>query len=179
MTVPIVLTTRHGGGVNTWNLQLKTFFRMLYVHPPGKAFGETRLTRPQFTSIWTIMYAFIIFVVKLSILLQYLRIFVPTRKGNMFMFAGIHTLIWTCFVFYVVSASFQIAMCSPRKKFWEPLVTTSGHCYNYLASYQASAIFNVVSDFAILLLPLVPVWKLKTSQRKKFGIMAIFGTGIL
>lgn len=81
-------------------------------------------------------------------------------------------------MFYLVSAVFQIAMCKPREKFWDPLIR-SGHCFDYFASYQASGIFNVVSDFAILILPMFPLWSLKVSQRKKIGIMAIFGTGFL
>ena len=132
----------------------------------------------QFTNVWTILYAPIIFLVKLSILLQYLKIFVPARKNNMALFVAIHTTLWSCFIFYVVSTAFQIFMCRPRKAFWQPHITP-GHCYNYYASYKASGIFNVVSDFTILLLPMIPLLKLKMSPIKKMWIMCIFGTGIL
>ncbi|KAF6239921.1 hypothetical protein HO173_001529 [Letharia columbiana] len=30
-TVPSAITTKHGGGCHMWNIQLKTFFDMLYV----------------------------------------------------------------------------------------------------------------------------------------------------
>ena len=94
------------------------------------------------------------------------------------LFIAIYVTIGSCFVFYVVSTAFQIFMCHPRKAFWQPGLGT-GHCYDYYASYKASGIFNVVSDSTILLLPMVPLWRLKTSLSKRLLIMGIFGTGIL
>lgn len=35
-TVPSAITTRHGAGSHMWDIQLKTFFDMLYVHFPSE-----------------------------------------------------------------------------------------------------------------------------------------------
>ena len=117
------------------------------------------------------------FFIRLSILLQYLRIFAPTRKGNMFIFVGVHICIWSNLIFYFVETIFDITMCTPRKKIWNPLLP--GHCFNVDASIQASAIFNVFSDFAILILPIRSVWRLHLPLKKKILMTMIFATGLL
>ena len=131
----------------------------------------------QWVNLTAILYGFVVFFVKLSILLQYLHIFAPTRKGNMFIYVGVHLCIWTNLIFYILGIAFNIAMCSPRKKIWDPLM--EGHCFDYNANYQASGIFNVISDFAILILPMPCVWKLQMPLKKKILVTAIFATGFL
>lgn len=93
------------------------------------------------------------------------------------MFVGVHVTIWSCVVCYVVSAVFLTAMCKPRKKIWNPMM--SGHCFNSVAVYQATAIFNVISDFTILFLPIPSLWKLQLPLKTRLGLMAIFATGVL
>jgi hypothetical protein len=129
-------------------------------------------------NITSILYGIAIAVVKLSILLQYLKIFVPNRKSNMRLFVCAQSLIWGDLAFYTASALLDIFACTPREKIWNKLIT-DGHCANTDASGMAGAIFNVFSDFVILLLPMVSIWKLHLAPRKKFGIFAIFATGLL
>jgi len=40
-------------------------------------------------------------------------------------------------------------------------------------------IFNVVSDFYLLVVPLPAVWGLQLPRKKRVEILAIFGTGLL
>ena len=132
----------------------------------------------QWTNLSSIVYGPTIFFIKLSILLQYLRIFVPNRKLNMTLFIGVQACIWSILIFYLVDTVFEIALCTPREKIWNPLMTT-GHCFNGYASFQATGIFNVMSDFAILLLPMPTLWKLQMPRKRKFLMMAVFATGFL
>ena len=37
----------------------------------------------------------------------------------------------------------------------------------------------MVSDFTILLLPIVEVWRLQMSKHRKIGVSAVFATGLL
>lgn len=96
----------------------------------------------------------------------------------MSLFIATHTVIWSLFIFYFVNTIFGIVLCSPREKIWNLLITT-GHCFNTNAPAEATGIFNIISDLAILLLPVVPIWKLKMPLKKKLMIAAIFATGIL
>lgn len=93
------------------------------------------------------------------------------------MFVGVHVSIWICFICYSVSAAFLIAMCKPREKIWNPLMP--GHCFSYIANYQATGIINVISDFTILILPVPGLWKLHLPLKRKLGLIAVFATGFL
>ena len=116
-------------------------------------------------------------LIKESILLQVMRIFVPNRTGNTILYLTIQLLMWTIAVFYLVDTGFEIGMCIPREKIWNLLMTT-GHCFNTNAAYEATGIFNVISDFAILFVPIFPIWKLQMPSKRKITIIEIFATGV-
>ena len=135
------------------------------------------MTKLQWVNVTTILYAITICLIKQSILLQYLRIFVPHRKGNLTLFVIIHALMWSISIYYLFSTIFEIAMCTPRKKIWNPMMET-GHCFNANANYLASGIFNIVSDFAILIVPMIPICKLQMPLRRKIMMIALFALGL-
>ena len=96
----------------------------------------------------------------------------------MFIYVGSHLSIWGNLIFYIVLVIFEIDLCTPREKLWNPLMQ-GGHCFSFNAINQASGVFNVISDFVILILPMPCVWKLRMPQKKKILMTAIFATGFL
>ena len=134
-----------------------------------------RRWRTKFTNITSIFYAPLIFITKLSILLQYISIFVPTHRSQLFYW--IYALIWTNFLFYLADMLVEIFQCVPRSKIWDP--TIPGHCVNVNIVFITTAVVNVISDWSILLLPLGCVWELQMSTRRKLIISAVFATGLL
>jgi hypothetical protein len=124
------------------------------------------------------MYGPVIFIVKLSILLQYMRIFVPTRQSNIGMYLGILAVFWAHLLFYIIDTFFQIFSCNPREKAWNKLILT-GHCFDLPTIFVASGAVNVVSDFAVLILPIYSVWRLKITTRQKIQVSAAFATGLV
>ena len=122
------------------------------------------------------VYIPVIFLIKLSILLQFLRIFAPTRKGNMFIFVGAHLCILVNLIVYSVLEFSAIFACNPRKKGWMPWL--DGRCLDVNAIWKATGLFNCLSDFAVLALPLPSVWKLQIAPRKKIMVLGIFATGL-
>jgi len=132
----------------------------------------------QWVNVADIFYGITVCLIKLSILLQYGRIFVPNRKNNMALYVAIQILVWSNIGFYFVDTIFAIISCSPREKIWNRLITT-GHCFDINATYMATAILNVVSDFSILILPMIPIWKLQMPLKKKCVMTAIFATGAM
>jgi len=112
------------------------------------------------------LYGIIVCLIKLSILLQYLRIFVPNRKGNMALYVAIQILAWSIIGFYFVETIFEIVMCSPREKIWNHLIIT-GHCFDANAANLATNIFNVISDLSILILPMIPIWQLQMPLKRR------------
>ena len=78
----------------------------------------------------------------------------------------------------MVATFFSIFQCSPREKIWN-IFETDGHCYDVGAFEKASGVFNIVSDFAILILPITSVWRLHMTFRKKLLTTAVFAIGFL
>ena len=72
----------------------------------------------------------------------------------------------------------QIFSCQPREASWNLLITDY-HCIDGQASRLATGLFNILSDFAILILPIVPISKLQMPLRRKLLLIAVFATGIL
>ncbi|KAL9131152.1 MAG: hypothetical protein Q9217_000853 [Psora testacea] len=157
--VPSVYDFKVGGGSHMWDIRLKDYFKLLY-----------------WFNIGGILYGVVVSLIKFSILLQFLRIFVPSRQNSMPLFITIWTVFGCIFIFYFVDLIFGIIMCIPREKIWNPLMKT-GHCFNEKAAYIASGIFNIFSDFAILFIPIIPIKKLQMPLKRKITMLAIFATG--
>lgn len=122
-----------------------------------------------------VIYGPTIFFAKLSILLLYLRIFV-TGKGSKTYYA-IHFIIWSNFLFYLSNLPTEIWTCIPRERIWDP--TVDGKCLNNDAIIVSGGAINVVSDFGILLIPIVSIGHLQMPRAKKIGVLAVFATGFL
>ncbi|KAK6610437.1 hypothetical protein H4I96_02035 [Botrytis cinerea] len=104
---------------------------------------------------------------KLSLLLMYRRIF-PVRsiKIGSIILGGL-SVAW-CISIIMVS----VFQCIPMQKIWNP--TLEGHCINLKASFIGNAIPNILTDVAILALPMQQVWGLHTSVMQKTHISFVF-----
>ncbi|KAH8885978.1 hypothetical protein GQ53DRAFT_845118 [Thozetella sp. PMI_491] len=112
---------------------------------------------------------------KVAILLLYLRVFVAERK------------IWigTCIVLGVVVANYvctgliaTFTICQPFAFKWDKTIP-GGHCANLMAAYRYISIPNILTDLAILILPLSPLYRLQLSPVRKFGLLVTFLAGSL
>jgi hypothetical protein len=102
------------------------------------------------------MYGVAIMFAKLSILLLYMKIFVPNRRGGVFWVN--QALIHASALFYVGSVVALICQCTPRAKISN--LKLPGRCINVHLNYMISGVFNVLSDFFILAFPLWAIWHL-------------------
>ena len=113
-------------------------------------------------------------LVKVSILLQILHIFVVNKRRLYWTIIG---LIVVTIAFYISVCVARILACVPREKIWNTEVP--GTCVNSYALVLSSATINVILDFTMLLIPVVKIWKLQMSVLRKIGISLVFGTGLL
>ncbi|KAJ8131317.1 hypothetical protein O1611_g2306 [Lasiodiplodia mahajangana] len=114
-----------------------------------------------------------IFLAKASILLLYLRLFYPH---------GIHRsalwwVIWaTILVNLLYTVSFvlvSLLACGGRSS------TTGGACSNHWSVLIVASAINVASDLIVLVIPIVSVWGLRLSKRRKWTLAAAFSFGAL
>ena len=108
---------------------------------------------------------------KISLLLLYCRI-VPQKSLQ----SGIY-LVMTVVIGYSFALVFALIFsCRPIAKAWDASIST-GTCINRPAVYYATAIVNIVTDLAILGIPIPVVWKLQMPTQQKIGLILMFTVG--
>lgn len=109
---------------------------------------------------------------KVAILMLYIRIFSTPKVRLMTWIAmGVVLANW---VATGIIATFTI--CQPFAFKWDKTIE-DGKCANLMAAYKYISIPNIVTDIAILVLPVPSLWKLHTSKWRKIGIFVTFATG--
>ena len=81
-------------------------------------------------------------------------------------------------LFYLANVVVFASLCSPRSGQSYVEVFGTPRCNRSIVYSLVGASFNIVSDFYLLLLPIPAVMGLQMPTRRKFGVIAIFGTGL-
>lgn len=120
-----------------------------------------------------IIYIPTIAVLKISFLLFFERVFFPNQTLKYLTRCGmtIISLVYTGIFFK------SLYQCRPIQKSFQPLLP--GKCDTFYVMPYLSGVFNMISDFYILLLPLPFIWSLKMNLRRKIRVMAVFSVGLL
>jgi hypothetical protein len=113
-----------------------------------------------------------IFITKLSILFLYNRIFSSRKFTRVLIAVGAFTG-----AFSIAVALSNIFACRPFKALWDP--DTNGDCLNLKALLRAVSVQDVLTDVAILCLPLPMVWQLRMSRKIKWQVTGMFLIGSL
>lgn len=116
-----------------------------------------------------------VFFAKLSLFLLYLRLFRPSQWTKILIYFG----IVTTFAYYTATTVTFGVLCIPRPGESWMESDFSPSCRKSIVMTYIQGVFNVVSDFYLLLLPVPVVWNLQMPLRKKIGVLTIFMTGLL
>ncbi|PMD32586.1 hypothetical protein L207DRAFT_639887 [Hyaloscypha variabilis F] len=127
---------------------------------------------PYFKSLYAsiLVYNGALTVVKISILLQYRRIFTTPGMQRATKIGLLIICAWGVTVILMLSM-----ICVPIVKFWDQ--PHPGHCLPLLPAYYAPACINIVTDFGTWILPLPIIKSLQLPRRQRFMLMFIFGLG--
>ena len=116
---------------------------------------------------------------KLAILCLYHRIFTTKVYRRSILATGtIITLNWLACLLLV------FLICHPFGYFWQRSETDNeiddaGSCGNVAAAYCSVSIPNILTDIAILVLPIHAIWHLHTQAAQKIGLIITFMTGCM
>lgn len=85
-------------------------------------------------------------------------------------------------MFFSISYSMAVFMeavvlCRPIAYTWDKSI--DGTCGNATQAYEAVGIINLITDLAIIILPMPLLWQLQLPLAKKVALTAIFGIGIV
>ncbi|KAI0966394.1 hypothetical protein F4678DRAFT_449249 [Xylaria arbuscula] len=152
------IVAHYGLFVHQWDIRVKDLAGILYMVHIGSE-----------------LYAICIVLFKSAILLEWIRIFVPRATRGAF-YWSCHALMWANVLFYTAIFIVGNTTCKPYAKLWDK--TLPGTCNDNNAIDVATASYNFLSDFLILLLPQRVIWRLHLQTTKKFGIALVFAIGI-
>jgi hypothetical protein len=149
------MQTHNGVGNHIWEVRLADFRQFMKLGAIGGSLSYNLST------LFT----------KVSILHFYLRFSIKPALRTM-----------TYFVMFV-AAGYSAAngfvflyLCKPMEYFWDPTIS-KGTCVDGNTAFMASAILNVVTDLAILMLPVWILWPLHVGLAKKISVALIMMAG--
>ena len=121
-----------------------------------------------------IFYKLTINFTKLSILSLYLRIFTDHFCFRRACRTLVILVIGACTSFTTAT----IFQCSPVSKAWNRW-TEGGTCVNIGVLWYTHAIYNIITDFTIVLMVPPVIFKLKLPTHQKLALTCIFGLGLI
>ncbi|KAG8163339.1 hypothetical protein KVR01_006636 [Diaporthe batatas] len=124
-------------------------------------------------SFWVsiVLYNATLMMIKLTFLIQYYRVLGVYKMKRVIWMTGLVIMMWAFSQLLVV-----IFSCSPVQKFW--LADLEGQCMPNLPFWYINAAGNIVTDLAILILPLPVLAKLKLRRQQKYILIGIFCLGL-
>ena len=120
----------------------------------------------------SVCYPIVIFFVKLTISLLYLRLFGLQKAFRYSVYGG----IIFCFLFYTAYMGTQIGAVvrcdnTESTRYWL--------CRNNQILTLVSGVVNVATDLYLLILPIQPLMLLKLRGRRKLGLLLVFMAGLM
>lgn len=110
---------------------------------------------------------------KISILFLYLRIF-PVR----WLVISSYTTMSIIVAWAIATILAGCLICRPFAFNWDKTIP-DGYCGNQVSSFTATGVINLVTDVAVLVLPMSSLYKLQMALYKKLTLIAVFGLGIV
>jgi fucose permease len=123
---------------------------------------------------FSVLYNPALMATKTSILIFYLSL---SETQKVFRWATISTLV-------VVNAGglaltiLNIVQCRPVSAAWMSPVPATAHCTNIVTLYLSSAPLNIITDLAILFLPMPILTSMRLPKKQKIILVITFGFGI-
>ena len=110
-------------------------------------------------------------VVRLSVLLFYVRIFWSVQTYRMIFWTVGSLIIGWC----IAANSLAIFACVPIHKAWDPAIP--GHCLDPSRTFLGSIILNILIDIVLLVLPIPMIWKLSMNTSSRLALIVVFCLG--
>ncbi|RYP78159.1 hypothetical protein DL769_003240 [Monosporascus sp. CRB-8-3] len=149
-----IISSNYGGGLNQWDVRkedIEGFFKCGYAA--------------------TIFYAPMTMFVKIALLVLIARVFGSVHRKALL---GIYSLLGLIVLYYVSGLIVKIRICRPVSAYWRG---ETDKCLNQSAIITTDAIISVISDLAILCLPLPLTWSLQLPFKKKLRVIGILCAG--
>lgn len=109
--------------------------------------------------------------VKVTLLLVLARIYRPFRGA-----IAVYVILALNVLYYFLILFVKAFICKPASEYWTK-PGASGKCLDRPAVIIADSLISVISDIAILVLPVVFTWPLQMRLKVKFKVVSLLGLG--
>lgn len=113
------------------------------------------------------------FFTKFSILLMFLRIFVPVPTPKNKISIAVWFVIWFNLLYCIALVLTVLLQCVGQKN------GPKHNCINTYYLVISASTINAITDIVMLIIPLVAVWNLQMPMRRKLGVSSVFAAGML
>ncbi|KAK5659960.1 hypothetical protein OQA88_13425 [Cercophora sp. LCS_1] len=121
-----------------------------------------------------VVYSIALSMVKISIVLQYRRIFPIETLQRVSYWYLVFLSLWTLTLMVMLPTS-----CLPVEAFWDIRGGRDSRCTNLLAIWYTMAGVNFLTDAILFLMPMPVIRSLQLPRLQKIMLVAIFGVGVL
>ncbi|KAI8153869.1 hypothetical protein K4K49_005136 [Colletotrichum sp. SAR 10_70] len=146
---------RHGEGYHIWEITEANFLEL-----------------QKWLYISSLLYTPAAFFTKVAILLLVVRVF----SVDLFVARTLHALLVFFLICYFPAQVAKTLVCIPINAFWDPTIRNF-KCINQTKLFIYDTTLGIVSDLAILLIPVTLTWTLRVSLLKKVKIVGLLGAG--
>ncbi|KAL6249830.1 hypothetical protein RBB50_003686 [Rhinocladiella similis] len=154
-----IVGVRYGLGDHVWDL------------PQDADLVEKIKKTVQTLWICQVMYVTALMLVKISIVVSYIRVFpTPTFRRIMYALSAAILSVWLCSILVTI---FQ---CKPVEGAWD--FTLPRNCLPIDRFYYFSTAFSIFTDFLLCILPLPVFWRLNLPRRQKYVVSLLFAIGL-
>ena len=80
-------------------------------------------------------------------------------------------------LYYIITVFLKAWECHPRARIWDK--TINGTCISVAGILNTDGVFNTMSDFLIIVVPVKAIWKLQMKGKRKLRIFALFTVGLM
>ncbi|KAH6721033.1 hypothetical protein BKA61DRAFT_589855 [Leptodontidium sp. MPI-SDFR-AT-0119] len=113
------------------------------------------------------------YLIKLTILLFSSRLYSLAHKPTL----AITVLILLMLAFYIPMEFAKIFICSPISAYWDRSAHPHATCLDVKTLYFADTAVSVITDIAVLMVPIPLIWGMNLSKMRKFKVMALLAAG--
>ncbi|RFU35620.1 hypothetical protein B7463_g717, partial [Scytalidium lignicola] len=128
----------------------------------------------QILLVTELTYSLAVGIIKLSILCFYLRL--VSIEG--WFRTSVKTTMFILCLSIIQAEIVTLVQCTPFRKIYDSTGKVQGSCINTTAYYYSLAVFNIIMDIWILVLPIKTLIRIKRPRKEKFILFAVFGAGV-
>lgn len=142
-----------------------------------RALAVKSLTEEQYLWIYVMLYSWAINIVRISILVLYLRIFTK-GSGHARLRVVVYMMTAITMTYTLISFIAIILICNPITQTWNIWGRTQhGICLDYQAVSLSTAVIVPILDVITIAIPIYPVWQMEVSRWEKMLTTLLFALG--